>query len=112
MASILAIMGNLDTTTDKGPNNHRDVEVFGSVFCPYTRQATRLLADKGVSYQYREVPMLLGWKLPLKNYLEMKRRAKGDKAVPQIFIDGEHYGDEERLFADDKDGTLDQVLGR
>jgi len=105
-------MENLDTTTDKSPDNHRNVEVFGSVFCPYTRQATRFLDEKGVSYQYREVPMLVGWKLPLRNYLEMKRRANGEKTVPQIFIDGEHYGDEERLFADDKDGTLDKALRR
>lgn len=104
-------MENLDTTTDKGPHKGRNVEVFGSVFCPYTRQATRFLDEKGVSYQYREVPMLLGWKLPLKNYLEMKRRANGEKTVPQIFIDGEHFGDEERLFAEDKDGSLDKVLG-
>lgn len=104
-------MEKLDTTTDSIPQEHRGVEVFGSVFCPYTRQATRFLDEKGVSYQYREVPMLLGWKLPLKNYLEMKRRANGAKTVPQVFIGGEHYGDEERLFADDKDGALDQVLG-
>ena len=104
-------MEKLDTTTDKGPNNHRNVEVFGSVFCPYTRQATRFLDEKGLSYQYREVPMLLGWKLPLKNYLEMKRRSNGEKTVPQIFIDGDYFGDEERLFADDKDGALDKILG-
>ena len=105
-------MENLDTTTDKSSNHHRNVEVFGSVFCPYTRQVTRFLDEKGVSYQYREVPMLLGWKLPLGNYLEMKRRANGEKTVPQIFLDGEHYGCEQRLFADDKDGTLDKALRR
>ena len=70
-------MENLDTTTDKNSNHHRNVEVFGSVFCPFTSQVTRFLDEKVVSYQYREVPMLLGWKLPLRNYLEMKRRANG-----------------------------------
>ena len=105
-------MENLDTTTDKSSNHHRNVEVFGSVFCPYTRQVTRFLDEKGVSHRYREVPMLQGWKLPLKNYLEMKRRANGEKTVPQIFIDGEHRGCEEWLFADDKDGTLDKALRR
>jgi len=105
-------MENLDTTTDPSPEEQRGVEIFGSVFCPYTRQATRFLDEKGVSYQYREVPMILGWKLPLKNYLEMKRRANGAKTVPQIFIDGAYYGDEERLFADDKDATLDKALGQ
>ena len=105
-------MENLDTTTDKSSNHHRNVEVFGSVFCPYTRQVTRFLDEKGVSYQYREVPMLLGWKLPLRNYLEMKRRANGEKTESQIFIDSEHYGCEQRLFADDKGGTLDKALRR
>ena len=104
-------MEKLDTTTDKSADNHRNVEVFGSVFCPYTRQATRFLDEKGVSFQYREVPMLLGWKLPLKNYIEMKRRANGEKTVPQFFIEGEYFGDEERLFAEDKDGSLDKALG-
>ncbi len=51
--------------------------------------------------------MILGWKLPSPNYFEMKRRSKGKKTVPQIFIAGEHYGDEERLFAEDREGTLE-----
>jgi len=41
----------------------------------------------------------------------MKRRANGEKTVPQIFIEGEYFGDEERLFAEDKDGSLDIALG-
>ncbi|MEC7907036.1 MAG: hypothetical protein VYC82_07405 [Verrucomicrobiota bacterium] len=70
------------------------------------------MEEKGISYQYREVPMLVGWKLPLRNYLEMKSLANEEKTVPQIIIDYEHYGDEERLFAGDKDGTLDKALRR
>jgi len=103
-------MEKLDTTTSFRPEEQREVEIFGSLFCPYTKQATRFLDEKGVSYQYREVPMILGWKLPLKNYFEMKRRSDGETSVPQIFISGEYYGDEERLFADDRDGRLDAAL--
>lgn len=103
-------MEKLDTTTSFSPEKQREVEVFGSLFCPYTKQATRLLDEKGISYQYREVVMILGWKLPLKNYFEMKRRSNGETSVPQIFISGQHYGDEERLFADDRDGSLDAAL--
>jgi glutaredoxin len=40
----------------------------------------------------------------------MKRRSNGMKTVPQIFISGDYYGDEERLFADDRDGRLDAAL--
>ncbi len=104
-------MGKLDTTTSSDPLNKRDVEIFGSLFCPYTKQATRFLDEKGVSYVYKEVPMLFGWKLPLKNYLEMKRRSGSKKTVPQVFIAGEYFGDEEKLFADDRDGSLDAALG-
>ena len=82
------------------------VELFGSIFCPYCHQARRFLAEKGIPYEYREVPMVLGIKLPLKSYLEMKRRSGGKTTVPQIFVDGEYYGDEERLFADDGAGRL------
>ena len=85
------------------------VELFGSVFCPYCAQAKRFFDEKGIPYEYREVPMVLGIKLPLKAYREMKTRSGGQKTVPQIFIDGEYYGDEERLFADDREGKLDRL---
>jgi glutaredoxin len=103
-------MEKLDTTTSFNPEKQREVELFGSLFCPYTKQATRFLEEKGISYTYKEVPMIFGWKLPLKNYWEMKRRSNGMKTVPQIFISGDYYGDEERLFADDRDGRLDAAL--
>jgi len=62
-------MEKLDTTTSFNPEKQREVELFGSLFCPYTKQATRFLEEKGISYTYKEVPMIFGWKLPLKNYL-------------------------------------------
>lgn len=88
------------------------VEVFGSLFCPYCSQAKRFLREKGIAYRYREVPMVLGFKLPLPVFLEMKRRSGGQKTVPQIFVDGVYYGDEERLFADDRDGKLDYLAAK
>ncbi len=103
-------MEKLDTTSSFTPEKQRDVELFGSLFCPYTKQATRFLDEKGIAYVYKEVPMIFGWKLPLKTFWEMKRRSDGKTTVPQIFISGEYYGDEERLFADDRDGRLDAAL--
>ena len=79
------------------------VEVFGSIFCPYCSQAKRFFDEKGIAYRYREVPMLLGFKFPLPVYREMKERSGGKRTVPQIFIDGVYFGDEERLFADRRD---------
>lgn len=82
------------------------MEVFGSMFCPYCRQARRFLDEKAIAYEYREVPMLFGWKPPTGIFREMKRRSGGQTTVPQIFVGGAHYGDEERLFADEKSGRL------
>lgn len=103
-------MEKVDTTTSSLPPNQQEVEIFGSLFCPYTKQAVRFFDEKAITYTYREVPMLFGWKLPLKSYFEMKKRSGGKKTVPQIFISGVYYGDEERLFADDRDNRLDAAL--
>ena len=40
----------------------------------------------------------------------MKRRSNRLKTVPQIFISGDYYGDEKRLFVDDRGGRLDVAL--
>ena len=40
----------------------------------------------------------------------MKRRSNGLKTVPQILISGDYYGDEERLFADDRGSRIDVAL--
>jgi glutaredoxin len=53
-------MEKLDTTTSFNPEKQREVELFGSLFCPYTKQATRFLEEKGISYIYKEVPMIFG----------------------------------------------------
>lgn len=90
--------------------NGRKIEVYGSVFCPYSNQATRFLREKGIGFSYREVPMLFGYKPPFRAFREMKRRSGGKTTVPQIFIDGDYYGDEERLFIDDRDGKIDTLM--
>ena len=86
------------------------MEVFGSVFCPYCHQVRDLLEERGIPFEYHEIPMVLGWKLPLPCYFEMKRRSGGMKTVPQIFLDGEYYGDEERLFEEDGKGELERGI--
>ena len=39
--------------------------------------------------------MILGWKPPTRAYREMVERSGGCTTVPQVFVDGEHLGDEE-----------------
>ena len=40
----------------------------------------------------------------------MMYRSNGLKTVARIFISGDYYGDEERLFAEDRGGRLDVAL--
>ena len=42
---------------------------------------------------------------------EMIERSNGGLTVPQIFIDGRHVGDSDRLAALDADGKLNALLG-
>lgn len=87
------------------------VEVFGSVMCPYCYQARNFLKRHGIAYSYREVWMLLGFKLPTKSFREMKARSGGVTTVPQIFVNGEYYGDEDTLSADEQAGRLGEIFG-
>lgn len=81
------------------------VTMYSTRFCPYCVRARMLLEKKGVEFtdirvdsepQYRE---------------EMMTRAGGRSSVPQIFIDDEHVGGCDDLYALDFEGALDKKLG-
>ena len=52
-------MVKLDTTTNFSLAKQREFELLGSLFCPYTEQATRSFEEKGISFNYKEVPLIL-----------------------------------------------------
>lgn len=81
------------------------VEVYSSAFCPFCVRAKALLEKKGVGYQEYDVdsnPQLRS---------EMQKRG-GRHTVPQIFIDGDNIGGCDELYALDRKGALDVMLGR
>jgi glutaredoxin 3 len=41
---------------------------------------------------------------------EMAKRSGGHNTSPQIFVDGEHIGDSDEIFALDRAGHLDKLL--
>ncbi|MBK1879469.1 glutaredoxin domain-containing protein [Pelagicoccus mobilis] len=88
----------------------KKVEVFGSKLCPYCLQAKAFLNKHKIAFHWKEVAMVAGVKLPTSNFKEMKRRSKGETTVPQIFVDGKHYGDEDTLADDERKGRLDTVF--
>ena len=75
------------------------------MMCGYCSAAKRLLKQKGVEFSETDV----SWK-PAKR-AEMIERTAGSHSVPQIFIDGEHIGGCDDLYALDADGALDAKLG-
>ena len=82
------------------------VEIYTTMFCPYCARARALLERKGVDYT--EIDII---EEPQRRD-EMIRRAEGRTSVPQIFIDGEHIGGCDDLYALDRAGALDARLGR
>ncbi len=88
----------------------KNVELFGSKLCPYCIKAKDFLQKHKIAFKWKEVAMVAGVKLPTSNFKEMKRRSGGESTVPQIFVDGQHYGDEDTLFADERSGKLDTVF--
>ena len=80
------------------------VEVFSGPFCPYCDKAKALLKKKNVEFEEFNVKsdeVKLG---------EMLERSNGRKTIPQIFINGQHIGGCDDLYALDGAGKLDELL--
>jgi glutaredoxin 3 len=82
------------------------VEIYTTMWCGFCARAKRLLDEKGVAYTEIDVTMD-----PEKRE-EMTRRAEGRRTVPQIFIDGRPIGGSDELYALEREGRLDALLGR
>jgi glutaredoxin 3 len=80
------------------------VEIYSTLFCPYCARAKTLLERKGVKFINFDII-----EDPSKRE-EMLKRAGGRTSVPQIFIEGEHIGGCDDLYALDRSGKLDSKL--
>ena len=83
-----------------------EVEMYTTSWCPFCMRARALFGKKGVAFQdidIEEEP---------ERRREMVRRAGGRTSVPQIFINGEHIGGSDELYALDRSGRLDEKLAR
>ena len=81
-----------------------EIEMYTTKICPYCVKAKRLFDKKGVSFKEIDVSTddaLLD---------AMTKRAGGRRSVPQIFINGEHIGGCDDLYALDSAGGLDPKL--
>ena len=85
---------------------HPEVLMYSTAWCPYCERARALLQRKSV--EYREVKVD---DEPDQREVMLKR-SNGRRTVPQIFIGETHVGGFDDLYALDRSGELDRLLGR
>jgi glutaredoxin 3 len=78
--------------------------VYSGPSCPYCVRAKALLTKKGATFEDIDVQAN-----PARRE-EMMQKANGRKTIPQIFINGQHIGGCDDLYALDAAGKLDPLL--
>jgi glutaredoxin 3 len=82
------------------------VLMYSTTWCPYCERARALLQRKSV--EFREIKLD---DEPAER-ATMVERSGGRRTVPQIFIGDRHVGGFDELYALDRAGELDALLGR
>jgi glutaredoxin 3 len=83
-----------------------DIVMYSTGWCPYCERARALLERKGAAFREVRVD-----EDPAER-TTMLSRSGGRRSVPQIFLGDRHVGGYDELYALDKTGELDQLLGR
>lgn len=83
-----------------------DILIYSTGWCPYCDRARALLDRKGAAFRELKVD-----EDPAQREA-MLARSGGRRTVPQIFIGERHVGGFDELYALDKAGELDRLLGR
>jgi glutaredoxin 3 len=83
-----------------------DVVMYSTGWCPYCERAKALLGRKEVAFLDIKVD-----EDPAERDAMLKRSG-GRRTVPQIFIGDRHVGGYDDLYALEKTGELDKLLGR
>ena len=81
------------------------VTIYTRSWCGYCAAAKDLLQRKGVAFDEIDIEAKAGARQ------EMVQKAGGRTSVPQVFIAGRHVGGCDDLFALDRSGKLDPLLG-
>ena len=83
----------------------KKVEIYTGPLCAFCDFAKALLDSKGISYK----EIFIGD--DTNKMEEMIKKSNGMRTVPQIFVDGQHIGGNDKLQALEKDGKLNSILG-
>jgi len=82
-----------------------EIVVYSGPQCPYCVRAKELFKRKGVAFTEYDV------KSDTARFEEMLSISNGRRTIPQIFINGQHIGGCDDLYALDAKGGLDPLLG-
>ena len=80
------------------------IEIYTQMGCGYCARALRLLQSKNIDFE--QIDVSLNSDLRAK----MAKRAGGRNTSPQIFVNDEHIGDSDEIFALERAGHLDKLL--
>ena len=83
----------------------KNVEIYTGPVCIFCDWAKALLEKKGVPFKEIYIGDYQ------KKMEEMIKKANGLRTVPQIFIDGQHIGGNDKLQALERKGKLNSILG-
>ncbi len=83
----------------------KPVKIYTTPICPYCARAKSLLARKGATFEEIDVFM------DVDARRTMEETSGGARTVPQIFIGDTHVGGCDDLYALERDGKLDPLLG-
>lgn len=81
------------------------ITMYSTAFCPFCIRAKKLLKSKGIT----EIDEIRVDQNPAERHTMMERT--GRHTVPQIFIGDTHVGGCDDLFALERSGGLDPLLG-
>ena len=85
-------------------SSNAKIEIYSGDYCPYCVRAKSLLKQRGldfIEYNVQQEP---------EKRTEMMKRSNGGRSIPQIFINNQHVGGCDELYALDKKGQLDAWL--
>ena len=83
----------------------KKVEIYTGPLCAFCNFTKALLDRKGISYK----EIFIGD--DANKMEEMIKKSNGMRTVPQIFVDGQHIGGNDKLQALEREGKLNSILG-
>lgn len=83
-----------------------DIIIYSKAVCPYCDRAKALLTQKGAKYTEKRIDQ------SPEDLQTMLEKSNGARTVPQIFINEQHIGGFDQLWALEQAGDLDPLLAK